>query len=146
MSEGFFFQAFEAGKIPPPPCAKTLGIEIKSYDLAANTVELAFEGRPEFANPVGNVQGGFLTAMLDDAMGLAYATIMKMGEFAPTLALNVQFQRPAKIGKLEGTGRIINRGREVLHLGAELRQDGKVIATATATALIVQSRGVGADA
>ena len=135
MSESFF-DAIKSGKLPPPECAKTLGIDILSYDLDAHTVELEFEGRPEFTNPIGNVQGGFLSAMLDDAMGLASATTMKIGEFAPTLNLNVQFHRPAKVGKIQGNGRVTLRGSEVLQLSAELRQHGKVVATATATALL----------
>lgn len=133
MSEGYF-EAIQAGRLPPPECAKTLGLEIIGFDLAAHTVELEFDGRPEFANPIGIVQGGFLSAMLDDAMGLAAATAMKLGEFSPTLNLNVQFHRPAKIGKLRGTGRITMRGKDIFHLAADLFQDGKLIATATATA------------
>jgi uncharacterized protein (TIGR00369 family) len=133
MAEGFF-EAIEAGRLPPPECARTLGLEIIGYDLAAHTVELEFDGKPEFANPIGIVQGGFLCAMLDDAMGLAAATAMTLGEFAPTLNLNAQFHRPAKIGKLKAIGRITMRGKGVFHLAAELLQDGKVVATATATA------------
>ncbi|MBI3700097.1 MAG: PaaI family thioesterase [Afipia sp.] len=71
---GTFFDAIKAGKIPTPECAKTLGIEILSHDPVNHSVELEFEGRPEFGNPIGHVQGGFLAAMLDDAMGLAAAT------------------------------------------------------------------------
>lgn len=74
--------------------------------------------------------------MLDDAMGLASATLLKAGEFAPTLALNVQFHRPVKIGKLEGSGRVTYRGKEILQMSSELRQGGKVVATATATAML----------
>ncbi len=134
MSEGFF-DAIKAGKIKPPESAKTLGIDILSHDPATHTIELEFDGRPTFANPIGIVQGGFLAAMLDDAMGLAAASTMNVGEFAPTLNLNVQFHRPAQIGKIQGTSRVIMRGREVLQLSAELRQNGKVVATATATSL-----------
>lgn len=130
-----FFEAIAAGKFPPPECAKTLGLDIIAYDLDAHTVELSFDGKPEFANPIGIVQGGFLSAMLDDTMGLASATAMSVGEFAPTLGLNVQFHRPAKIGKLTGKGRITMRGREIFHLAAELFQDGKLVASATATAM-----------
>ena len=130
-----FFEAIAAGRLPPPECAKTLGLDIIAYDLDAHTVELSFDGKPEFANPIGIVQGGFLSAMLDDTMGLASATAMSVGEFAPTLGLNVQFHRPAKIGKLTGKGRITMRGREIFHLAAELFQDGKLVASATATAM-----------
>ena len=130
-----FFEAIAAGRLPPPECAKTLGLEIIGYDLDAHTVELTFDGKPEFANPIGIVQGGFLSAMLDDTMGLASATAMNVGEFAPTLNMNVQFHRPAKIGKLTGKGRITMRGKEIFHLAAELFQDGKLVASATATAM-----------
>jgi acyl-coenzyme A thioesterase PaaI-like protein len=67
-------------------------------------------------------------------MGLASATAMNVGEFAP-IGLNVQFHRPAKIGKLTGKGRITMRGREIFHLAAELFQDGKLVASATAAAM-----------
>lgn len=135
MSERFF-EAIAAGKVPPPECAKTLGLDILGYDLDAHTVELGFEGRPEFANPIGIVQGGFLSAMLDDCMGLASATLLNVGEFAPTLAINVQFHRPAKIGKLRGTGRVTKRGKDILHLAGELFQGDKLVATGTATAMV----------
>lgn len=134
MSERFF-EAIVAGRIPPPECAKTLGLEIIAYDLDAHTVELEFDGKPEFANPIGIVQGGFLSAMLDDCMGLASATTMNVGEFAPTLNLTVQFHRPAKIGKLTGKGRVMMRGKDIFHLAGELFQADKLVATATATAM-----------
>jgi uncharacterized protein (TIGR00369 family) len=133
MSERFF-EAIMGGRFPQPECAKTLGVEIIGHDLDAHSVELEFEGRPEFANPIGIVQGGFLSAMLDDAMGVAATTAMQVGEFAPTLALSVQFHRPARIGKLRGTARITMRGKGIFHLASELFQDGKLVATGTATA------------
>ena len=92
--------------------------------------------KPEFLNPAGNVQGGFLAAMLDDTMGPALSATLDAGEFAPTVNLNVQFHRPAKPGPLNGIGRVVLRGREVCQLSAELLQNDKIVATATATAVI----------
>jgi acyl-coenzyme A thioesterase PaaI-like protein len=48
----------------------------------------------------------------------------------------VQFHRPGKTGKFVGNGRVVTRGRDICHLAGELRQDGKIVATATATATI----------
>jgi len=50
--------------------------------------------------------------------------------------LNVQFLSAARIGKVEARGRIEKRGREVCYMSAELSQGGKVLATATAAAII----------
>jgi len=124
------------GRLPAPPCARTLGLAFGDIDPERGTIEVAFEARAEFLNPAGTVQGGFLAAMLDDTMGPALAATLRAGEFAPTVTLNVQFHRPAKPGPLRGFGRVTMRGREICHLGAELLQDGKVVASATATAVI----------
>ncbi len=49
---------------PPPPCAVLLGWTLLDHDAALGTIRVAFEGRAEFLNPAGFVQGGMLAAML----------------------------------------------------------------------------------
>lgn len=136
MDKKAFFWQMREGKLPPPRCAATLGMAIRKVSAEEGTVEVEFEGKPEFTNPIGNIQGGFLAAMLDDTMGPALAATLGEGEFAPTLSLNVSFLRPAKPGKLKGLGRVLRRGRDVCFLAGELQQEGEMVASATATALI----------
>jgi uncharacterized protein (TIGR00369 family) len=133
--ESLFWQVHD-GRLPMPRAAVTLGISIRAVSPETGTIEVEFDGKPEFTNPVGVIQGGFLAAMLDDTMGPALAATLNVGEFAPTLNLNVSFARPAKIGKLMGKGRIVRRGRDICLLAAELYQDGELVASATATAMI----------
>ena len=101
MDKNSFFWKIVDGRLPAPPCAKTLGIEFAAIDGERGTAEVKFEAKPEFLNPAGNVQGGFLAAMLDDTMGPALTATLDAGEFAPTVNLNVQFHRPAKVGSLK---------------------------------------------
>jgi uncharacterized protein (TIGR00369 family) len=124
------------GRLPMPRAAATLGIAIRAVSPETGTIEVEFEGKPEFTNPVGVIQGGFLAAMLDDTMGPALAATLNAGEFAPTLNLNVSFARPARVGKLLGKGRIVRRGKDICLLAGELYQDGELVASATATAMI----------
>jgi uncharacterized protein (TIGR00369 family) len=133
--ESFFWQ-IQNGKLPAPKAATTLGITIKAVLPEQGTIEVEFLGKPEFTNSAGNIQGGFLAAMLDDAMGPALAATLGQGEFAPTLNLNVSFVRPAKVGAIQGKGQILKRGKEVCFLAGELYQGGELIASATATAII----------
>jgi uncharacterized protein (TIGR00369 family) len=133
--EAFFWQVAD-GRLPPPRVAATLGMKITRVDAEAGVVEADFEAKPEFTNPVGNVQGGILAAMLDDTMGPALACQLAAGEFAPTLNLNISFLKPAKPGKLRGVGRVVRKGKDVCYLAGELSQNGELVATATATALI----------
>jgi len=104
VDKNSFFWKIVDGRLPAPPCVKTLGIEFAAIDGERGTAEVKFEAKPEFLNPAGNVQGGFLAAMLDDTMGPALTATLDAGEFAPTVNLNVQFHRPAKVGALKGGG------------------------------------------
>ena len=127
-----------AGRVPAPPAAITLGWALEDVDPEAGTVRVSFEARPEFANPTGAIQGGFLAAMLDDTMGPALIATLPPDQFAPTLELKVNFLRSARPGRLIGTGRIVHRGGTIAFLAAELSDaSGEVLATATATARIV---------
>lgn len=133
--EAFFWQVAD-GRQPPPRIAATLGLAVTKVSAEEGLVEADFEAGPEFNNPVGNVQGGILAAMLDDSMGMALGCLLAAGEFAPTLNLNISFIRPAKPGKLHGIGRVVRKGRDVCTLAGELFQNGALVATASATALI----------
>jgi len=136
MDNGAYFWQVMQGKLPPPGAARTLNIRFTHVDADAGVVETTFEAGAGFTNPAGHVQGGFLAAMLDDTMGPALACTLAAGELAPTLNLNVSFERPAKVGTLSAKGRVLKRGRDVCFLAAELYQDGERVASATATALI----------
>jgi uncharacterized protein (TIGR00369 family) len=136
MDRDAFFWQVKDGRLPPPRVAATLGMMITRASAEEGVVEAEFEGKPEFTNPVGNVQGGILAAMLDDTMGPALACQLAAGEFAPTLNLNISFVKPAKPGKLRGVGRVVRKGKDVCYLAGELFQNGELVASATATALI----------
>ncbi|MCV6627348.1 MAG: PaaI family thioesterase [Cellvibrionaceae bacterium] len=132
------YDLVKAEEVPTPECAKTLGFELIDYSPEKMEIHVAFQGAKEFLNPAGTIQGGFLCAMLDDVMGPALVFSLEAGQFAPTLELKTQFVSPAYVGLIEGKGRVVSKGNQVCCLEGELYQDGKLIAKATATALIKQ--------
>lgn len=135
------FWAAVRGEIPPPPAAKLLGWKVLEAKPGSGRIRVQFEATQEFTNPLGNVQGGFLAAMLDDTLGPALATTFAEQEFAPTLEMKVNFVRPAKPGTLVGDGWVVHRGASVAFLQGELHDpEGNLVATATATARMVQVR------
>jgi uncharacterized protein (TIGR00369 family) len=133
--EGPFWE-FVEGRADPPPVARLLGFDLVAIDPEAGTIEVGFTAREEFLNPAGDVQGGILASMLDDTLGPCLVATLAPEQWAPTLDLQVQFLRPAHLGALLGRGRVVRRGRSVAFLAGELEQDGAVVATATATALV----------
>ena len=121
-------------RFPTPPCATLLGLDIMEANLDAGLVKIAFTARPEFCNAAGNVQGGFLTAMLDDCMGPAILIASDAQVFPSTIDLNVQFLAPAKPGTLIGTGRVVQLGRTIGFVEAELADAaGTIMARARAS-------------
>ena len=127
------------GRATPPPSAETLGFRLLEIDPELGTIRVEFDARPEFVNPMGAIQGGFLAAMLDDTLGPALVATLPDGSFAPTLELKVSFVRPAGVGKLIGVGRVVSRGGTIAFLAGELlTEGGDLVATASATARIVQ--------
>jgi uncharacterized protein (TIGR00369 family) len=139
---GPFWDALE-GRAPMPPAAATLGWELIDVNVERGTLEVAFEATEAFTNPMGNVQGGFLAAMLDDTLGPALVATLDSGQFAPTLELKVNFLRPTRPGRLVGRGRVVHRGGTIAFLEGSLADsEGVTVATATATARIVVIDGV----
>jgi uncharacterized protein (TIGR00369 family) len=134
---GPFWDAVD-GRVPMPPVAGLLGWQLQEVDPEAGTIVVRFEGRPEFTNPLGNIQGGMLAAMLDDTMGPALVATLPPGGFAPTLEMKVTFLQPAVVGPLWGHGRVVKRGGTISFVEADLVDaGGAMIARATATVRMI---------
>ncbi len=123
-----------------PPAAATLGWELVDADTDAGSIEVEFAANQGLTNPMGNIQGGFLAAMLDDTLGPALVATLDHGRFEVTLELKVSFLRPARVGRLVGRGRVVHRGGSVAFLEGSLTDsEGATVATATATARIIST-------
>jgi uncharacterized protein (TIGR00369 family) len=116
-----------------PPAAQLLSREVLSVDDETGEVTLRFVAKPEFANRHGTVQGGFLAAMLDSATGMAVMLSLQPDMTAVTTRLDVSYLKPASIGLLHATSRIIRRDARSADVESELKNEsGLVLATARA--------------
>lgn len=121
-----------------PACADTLGWQLVESDQNAGTVRVTMEGVSAFCNPGGNIQGGFLAAMLDDTLGPA--VLVKSGgtHYCATIDLHVSCLSPAKPGRFTGVGRVVQMGKTIAFLEGELFDtDGRCVARANASARVV---------
>ncbi|WP_421935966.1 PaaI family thioesterase [Phenylobacterium sp.] len=126
--------------LPHPPCAELLGWEVVDARPADGWIRIRFEARPEFVNPAGHIQGGFLAAMLDDTMGPAMFIYAEGRMFTPTIELHVSYLAPARPGPLYGEGLVVQAGKTIAFLEGRLMDlSGTVVAKATATARLVPS-------
>ena len=120
-----------------PAGSRTLGFRMTAVSQAERSVEVEFDARADLlANPMKQVQGGYLCAMLDEVMSVACMVASGMTHVAPTLEMKTSFFRPAMPGKLRGVGRVVRWGKTVAFTEGELFDaEGRTVAKATGTAL-----------
>jgi uncharacterized protein (TIGR00369 family) len=115
------------------PAAHLLGREIVSIDPVSGEVKLRFVAKQEFANRHGTVQGGMLAAMLDSATGNAVMARLPPHLTAVTIRLDTQFLKPAALGTIVATARLVHQDERSAEVLAELtNSDGQVVAKARA--------------
>jgi uncharacterized protein (TIGR00369 family) len=126
-----------------PPTAAILGQEILEIDSAAGRVKMKFQPIDACRNPMGNVQGGIVVAMLDDAA--AFAAIIKSGKRIgiPTIELKTSFFAPAKAGvPLYAEGRCLKLGKRIAFMEADLfDEEGNLLARLTTSAIPIELDG-----
>jgi uncharacterized protein (TIGR00369 family) len=101
-----------------------------------------FEGysSTEYYNPQGTVHGGWISAILDSALGCAVHTQLEAGKGYTTLELKVNMVRAisADTGRVAARGEVIHMGRRTATSEAKLVDGrGKLLAHASCTCLIL---------
>jgi acyl-coenzyme A thioesterase PaaI-like protein len=101
-----------------PPSSQLLGWHLIDARPTDGWIRIGFDGKTAFCNPAGFVQGGILSAMLDDTMGPAVFVMTDGRLYTATISLTVNFAFVA--GKLTTEG-------------------GTLLATATANARLIET-------
>jgi uncharacterized protein (TIGR00369 family) len=127
-------------RLDVPPCSRLLGWHVLDARPEQGWVRIGFEGRPEFCNPAGFIQGGILTAMLDDTMGPAVLIMTKGKLYTTTISLTVNFMAAAKPGPITAEARVTQLGKTVAFMEGKLTaEDGTLLATATTVARLLEA-------
>jgi uncharacterized protein (TIGR00369 family) len=117
-----------------PPCTDTVGMRLTHVDQAKMTARFAFEAAPGFANPTGAIQGGFIAAMLDEAMSTTAIIVSNVTMNAPTLEMKISYLRPLFVGPATAEARVLKWGRSICFIEADLfNPAGEIVARASAT-------------
>jgi uncharacterized protein (TIGR00369 family) len=94
---------------------------------------------PQHANPMGTLHGGIVCDLADAAMGMAFVSTLANDESFTTMALNINFFRPAWQTLLRAEARVVNRGKNVGYIECDVTdQKGKPVAKATSTCFVLR--------
>ena len=122
----------------PPNCDLTLGVVCVDKHVAGVTV-WEMEADERFANPAGIVQGGFLAALADSAMGASAVTYATQEPdrrvFSANVEMKTSFLRAVRVGSiLRCRATVISGGERVVFCEADVTDDeGRLVAKASST-------------
>ena len=122
----------------PPNCDLTLGMTCVDKAEPGRTV-WRMPADERFTNPAGVLQGGFLAAMADSAMGASSVTWAREKKvYSANAELKISFLRPVSPGgQLTCTAWVVSGGSRTVFLEAEITaDDGTLVAKASSTYLL----------
>ena len=126
--------------LPAPPSAKLLGWHLIDAKPKEGWIKVGFDGKAEFCNPAGFVQGGLLSAMLDDTMGPAVMVMTEGKLYTTTISLTVNFLAPAKPGPITAEAKVMQFGKTIAFVeGRLMAEDGTLLATASVSARLIEA-------
>ena len=136
-----FLQRLKDGHYPVPPYAATSDITLCEVERG----RVVFEGRPSlrFYNPLGTVHGGWISGLLDTAMGCAVHSMLEAGQAYTTVDMSVSFVRAVveKTGQVRCEGNIIHFGSRIATSeGRMWDAGGTLLAHGTETCMILKPR------
>lgn len=137
-----FLRALRDRTQPAPPFAAVTDVWL----VEAESGRVVFEATPSsrFYNPLGTVHGGWISTLLDSAMGCAVHSVLKAGQAYTTVDMTISFVRPVleKTGKLRCEGKIIHAGSRIATAeGRVYDAAGALIAHGSETCLVMAVLG-----
>lgn len=132
-----FIQRIGRGEVPSPPIMQTLDF----VPVEVERGHAVFQGtpKPDYYNPIGSVHGGYISTLLDSAVGCAVQTMLDRGFGYATLELKVNFVRPLtdRTGPVRAEGHVVSVSRQVgVAQGRLVDAAGRMYAWASTTCLI----------
>ena len=133
-----FLEQLRDGGHPAPPFAAATDFWL----VEAEHGRALFEAMPSqnFYNPLGTVHGGWISTLLDSAMGCAVHSTLQPGQGYTTVDMTVSFVRAVfeRTGKLKCEGKIVHSGGRIATAeGRVWDADGKLVAHGTETCMIL---------
>lgn len=124
----------------PPPCFDEMKGQYTAFDEQQRILVARFPVEPRYRNPLGYMQGGFITAAIDNTLGpLAYL----LAPPSVTLQLSAQYLRPVGPGvaHIVVHGRLDEMTKSYLFMSARVVDPKeRVLAIAQATCQVLPPR------
>lgn len=120
----------------PPNC--DIILQIKTTYASEGVSKGVWEVDEKFYNGNGVSMGGFLSSAADIMMAYAIASRLEENQTFASINLQTTFHRPVFIGTVEVSAKVDRIGKKMAYLTAELIQNGKKVANAVSSVMIIE--------
>jgi uncharacterized protein (TIGR00369 family) len=129
------------GRSEPPPVVRTLQLGTLD-DWSEGSVSKRWVPTDDVLNGDGSMFGGYIAALADQMLGFAAMTVVPEGSAFRTINLNVQFIRIGRAHPLLIEAMVVSATKSLIVVEVVfLREDGELIARASAQQLVVPFAG-----
>ena len=97
-----------------------MGMDLIEHDAKRMFTRVSFAPNKDMINFGGVIQGGFLTAMMDDAMGFNAFISLEMKYLMATIDLHTQFLVAVPLGPLTCDAMVTKAGKSIVFAEAKL--------------------------
>jgi len=121
------------------PLFQYLGIIVDHISSEKTIMRLPV--KHEFNQDAGVVAGGILATIADEAMAHVVLANLSENQSTATIEMNIRYLRSIKEGEIRAEGWIIKKGRRIITVAAEVRDEKNfLLAHAGASFIIIESK------
>ena len=119
------------------PAGNWLGFVLEHIDTGTATLKV--EVREEMTNPYGNIHGGMMSLVIDEAMGWAVVSMDTAKHFT-SMSLNVDFLYAIKGGDhLRAIAKVVRAGKKIVNVDCHVyNAEGLLLARGTSNLIATQ--------
>ena len=102
---------------------------------------MSAENKKEFSQAINYMHGGMVATLLDTAGAYAALTLVGETEYIVTSELKINYIRPVISKKVFATGNVINKGKTIIVVEAELKDENdKLLAKMMGSMFVVSAK------
>ena len=126
------------------PAGNWLQFTLEKIDRGA--AEMSLTVREEMCNPYGNIHGGMMSLVIDEAIGWAVVSL-DTNNYYTSLNLNVDFLFAIKKGeRLVAKSHIIREGKKIIHVECTVwEMENRLLGKASSNLIVTGMRPVDGD-
>ncbi|GAB3206162.1 PaaI family thioesterase [Nocardia tengchongensis] len=117
-----------------------IGLDMVEFDRDGARSVCRLTVAPQHLNPHRVMHGGAMYSMADQGMGAAVYCVLGAGESCATIEVKIVYLAAVRGGVVECESRVINRGKRVIALESEIRNEGRLVAKALGTFAVFPAR------